>query len=103
MVVAAEIPFGLTFDDVLLEPCHSTILPQATSVHTRLAPSLNLAIPLISAAMDTVTESGLAIAMAQLGGLGIVHRSLKSTATSNVSLKYQEKYLILLPEFLDDH
>lgn len=67
---------ALTFDDVLLMPDYSEVLPKAISLHTRLAEKLQLNIPLLSAAMDTVTESRLAIAMAQQGGLGIIHKNL---------------------------
>ena len=67
---------ALTFDDVLLVPAKSEVLPNEAQLHTRLTRNIDLNIPLISAAMDTVTESGLAIAMAQEGGLGIVHKNL---------------------------
>jgi len=68
---------ALTFDDVLLVPAHSDILPKDTSLKTRLSRNITLNIPLLSAAMDTVTEARLAIAMAQEGGIGIVHKNLK--------------------------
>ncbi|MEM8855134.1 MAG: IMP dehydrogenase [Pseudomonadota bacterium] len=67
---------ALTFDDVLLTPGHSTVLPGETHVATRLTRDLALNIPIISAAMDTVTEAPLAIAMAQAGGLGVIHRNM---------------------------
>ncbi len=67
---------ALTFDDVLLVPAHSDILPKDTSLKTRLSRNITLNIPLLSAAMDTVTEARLAIAMAQEGGIGIVHKNL---------------------------
>jgi IMP dehydrogenase len=67
---------ALTFDDVLLVPAYSNILPKDTSLHTRLTRNIALNIPLLSAAMDTVTESRLAIAMAQEGGIGIIHKNL---------------------------
>lgn len=67
---------ALTFDDVLLVPAKSEVLPNDAQLHTRLTRNINLNIPLISAAMDTVTESRLAIAIAQEGGLGIVHKNL---------------------------
>ncbi len=78
-LVAFERKFGkegLTFDDVLLLPAESHVLPNDVSTVTRLTPSISLNIPLISAAMDTVTEGRLAIALARAGGLGIVHRNL---------------------------
>ena len=67
---------ALTFDDVLLVPAHSAILPRDTSLTTRLTRKIRLNIPLVSAAMDTVTEARLAIAIAQEGGIGIVHKNL---------------------------
>ena len=78
-LVAFERKFGmegLTFDDVLLVPAESHVLPNDVSTVTRLTPAISLNIPLISAAMDTVTEARLAIALAREGGLGIVHRNL---------------------------
>jgi len=71
------IAIALTFDDVLLVPQHSTVLPTQVDVSTRLTRNIRLNVPVVSAAMDTVTESGLAIAMAQLGGLGIIHKNLQ--------------------------
>ena len=71
---------ALTFDDVLLVPAHSAILPRDVSLKTRLTRKLSLNLPLVSAAMDTVTESRLAIALAQEGGIGIVHKNLKPKA-----------------------
>lgn len=71
-----EIRDALTFDDVLLEPGASEVLPADADTTTRLTRSLSLNIPLISAAMDTVTEARLAIAMAQAGGLGVIHRNM---------------------------
>ena len=71
-----DIRQALTFDDVLLVPAASAVLPTDTDTRTRLTRQIALGIPLISAAMDTVTESALAIAMAQVGGLGIIHRNL---------------------------
>src|SRR6478736_7436579 len=67
---------ALTFDDVLLVPAYSDILPKDTSLKTRLTRNISLSIPLVSAAMDTVTEARLDIAMAQEGGIGIVHKNL---------------------------
>jgi IMP dehydrogenase len=71
---------GLTFDDVLLQPAHSEVLPNDVSTATRLTRSLSLEIPLVSAAMDTVTEARLAIALAREGGIGILHRNLSIEA-----------------------
>ncbi|WP_337266182.1 IMP dehydrogenase [Oryzifoliimicrobium ureilyticus] len=67
---------ALTFDDVLLQPGHSEVMPGQTNVTTRIAAGFELNIPILSSAMDTVTESRLAIAMAQAGGLGVIHRNL---------------------------
>src|SRR6187402_2595025 len=78
-LVAFERKFGkegLTFDDVLLLPAESSVLPNDVTTVTRLTPAIELNIPLISAAMDTVTEARLAIALARAGGIGIVHRNL---------------------------
>src|SRR6267142_3673573 len=71
---------ALTFDDVLLLPAHSRILPREVSLKTRLTRKLELNIPLVSAAMDSVTESRLAIALAQEGGIGILHKNLPPKA-----------------------
>ncbi|EXI67586.1 MAG: Inosine-5'-monophosphate dehydrogenase [Candidatus Accumulibacter adjunctus] len=71
---------ALTFDDVLLLPAHSTIMPRDVTLKTRLTRNISLNLPLVSAAMDTVTESRLAIALAQEGGIGIVHKNLKPKA-----------------------
>jgi IMP dehydrogenase len=67
---------ALTFDDVLLVPGHSTTLPKDVSLQTQLTENISLNVPLISAAMDTVTESNLAIAMAEQGGLGVIHKNM---------------------------
>jgi IMP dehydrogenase len=67
---------ALTFDDVLLQPGHSDVMPGQTDISTRIAQDIDLSLPIMSAAMDTVTESRLAIAMAQSGGIGVIHRNL---------------------------
>ncbi|TCD13312.1 IMP dehydrogenase [Oricola cellulosilytica] len=71
---------ALTFDDVLLQPAHSEIMPGEADIRTVIAKDIELSLPIISSAMDTVTESRLAIAMAQAGGLGIIHRNLTPQA-----------------------
>src|SRR6202163_3711706 len=75
-MIQEQLPEGLTFDDVLLQPARSEVVPADVDVRTCLTRKISLNIPLVSAAMDTVTESRLAIAMARQGGLGFVHRSM---------------------------
>jgi IMP dehydrogenase len=71
-----DIPLGLTFDDVLLRPAESNVLPSMADTSTHLTRDIRLSIPVLSSAMDTVTEADMAIAMAQLGGIGVLHRNL---------------------------
>ena len=78
---------ALTFDDVLLVPAHSTVLPRDVSLKTRLTRKIKLNIPLVSAAMDTVTEARLAIAIAQEGGIGVIHKNLAPSAQAAEVLK----------------
>ncbi|MBM3623547.1 MAG: IMP dehydrogenase [Alphaproteobacteria bacterium] len=78
-----DIQEALTFDDVLLKPAASAVLPHQTQTKTRLTRTVELGIPLISAAMDTVTEANMAIAMAQVGGLGVVHKNLDIAAQAD--------------------
>src|SRR5437868_10516841 len=75
-MIQAQLPEGLTFDDVLLEPSRSEVVPAEVDTRTCLTRQIGLNIPIVSAAMDTVTESHLAIALAQQGGIGIVHRNM---------------------------
>jgi IMP dehydrogenase len=90
---------ALTFDDVLLVPQHSTVLPTQVDVSTRLTRHIRLNVPFVSAAMDTVTESELAVAMAQLGGLGIIHKnlSIEEQAAEVDRVKRSESGMIVNP------
>jgi IMP dehydrogenase len=90
---------ALTFDDVLLVPRHSDVLPTAVDISTNLTQNIRLNVPLVSAAMDTVTESRLAIAMAQHGGLGIVHKNLtiEEQASEVDRIKRSESGMIVNP------
>ena len=96
---AAQIVTALTFDDVLLLPQHSRILPSRVDVSTRLTRKITLNIPVVSAAMDTVTESHMAIAMAQLGGIGIIHKNLEvaGQASEVDRVKRSESGMIVNP------
>src|SRR2546427_740273 len=67
---------GRTFDDVVLEPAYSEVIPREVNVRTQLTPGIRLNIPIVSSPMDTVTESELAIALAQEGGMGIIHKNM---------------------------
>ena len=78
---------ALTFDDVLLVPSHSTVLPRDVSLKTQLTRNISLNLPIVSAAMDTVTEARLAIALAQEGGIGIVHKNMQPEAQAAEVLK----------------
>src|SRR5436309_14822027 len=75
-MITEKISEGLTFDDVLLIPAHSDVLPSETDSSTQFTRNIRLQIPLCSAAMDTVTEAALAIALAQQGGIGVIHRNM---------------------------
>ncbi|MDP7152815.1 MAG: IMP dehydrogenase, partial [Gammaproteobacteria bacterium] len=70
---------ALTFDDVLLKPAYSNVLPKEVDLKTRVSREITLNTPLLSAAMDTVTEARLAITMAQEGGMGIIHKNMSAT------------------------
>ena len=74
--VMPEIPEGLTFDDVLLVPAHSEVLPRGVDVSTKFTREISLRTPIVSSAMDTVTEADLAIAMARAGGIGVIHKNM---------------------------
>jgi IMP dehydrogenase len=94
-----DVATALTFDDVLLVPQHSTVLPTQVDVSTRLTRNIRLNVPLVSAAMDTVTESALAIAMAQQGGLGVIHKnlSIEDQASEVDRVKRSESGMIVNP------
>src|SRR5918999_3955342 len=97
---------ALTFDDVLLVPQHSTVLPTQVDVTTRFTRNIKLNVPLASAAMDTVTESDLAIAMAQQGGIGVIHKNLsvEEQALEVDRVKRSESGMIVNPITLSpDH
>src|SRR5208283_756518 len=93
------VPEALTFDDVLLLPAHSEVVPASANTQTQLSRNIRLNIPIISAAMDTVTESHMAIAMAQQGGLGIIHRNLTIDQQANEvdKVKRSESGMIVDP------
>ena len=90
---------GLTFDDVLLVPRHSTVHPRDVSVTSRFTRAISLNIPLVSAAMDTVTESEMAIAMARAGGIGVIHKNmpLDRQAAEVDRVKRSESGMIMNP------
>src|SRR5687767_7494184 len=90
---------GLTFDDVLLVPRHSAVHPREVSTVTRLTRTISLNIPLISAAMDTVTEADMAIAMARAGGIGVLHKNMtvERQAAEVDRVKRSESGMILNP------
>jgi IMP dehydrogenase len=90
---------ALTYDDVLLVPAHSTVLPNTADLRTKLTSTVSLNIPMISAAMDTVTESGLAIALAQEGGIGFIHKnmSIERQAQEVARVKRFENGMVIKP------
>ena len=94
-----DIPLGLTFDDVLLRPAESDILPSMANTATRLTRDIQLSIPVLSSAMDTVTEADMAIAMAQLGGIGVLHRNFEvdEQAAAVRAVKRYESGMVVNP------
>src|ERR1700678_3545604 len=98
-MIQTPVPEALTFDDVLLVPAYSDVVPAQVSTQTKLTRSITLNTPLVSAAMDTVTESRLAIAMAQQGGLGVIHRNLPTEQQAGGVDKFNrpERGIIVAP------
>src|SRR5437879_760358 len=96
---APDIPLGLTFDDVLLQPLESSVLPSQADTRTFLTREIPLNIPVLSSAMDTVTEADMAIALAQLGGIGVLHRNLsvEEQATAVRQVKRFESGMVVNP------
>src|SRR5215510_11267013 len=97
--VAAGLPEALTFDDILLLPRHSKVLPSQVDISSRFTRNKRLNVPILSAAMDTVTENRLAIAMAQHGGIGIIHKnlSIEDQASEVDRVKRSESGMIVNP------
>jgi IMP dehydrogenase len=94
-----DVPLGLTFDDVLLQPLESSVLPSQADTRTQLTREIPLNIPILSSAMDTVTEADMAIALAQLGGIGVLHRnlSLEEQAAAVRAVKRFESGMVVNP------
>jgi IMP dehydrogenase len=94
-----DIPLGLTFDDVLLQPGASDVLPSQADTRTQLTKGISLNIPILSSAMDTVTEADMAIVMAQLGGMGVLHRNLTITEQADAvrAVKRFESGMVVNP------
>ena len=99
-----QISEGLTYDDVLVVPDYSEVLPSSVDISTYFTKNIKLNIPIISAAMDTVTEAGMAIAIAQEGGIGVLHKnmSIENQANEVRKVKRSESGMILDPITLKD-
>ena len=104
-MLTIPIPDALTFDDVLLVPAHSKVLPSEVDIKTRLTRTITLNVPLVSSAMDTVTESRLAVAIAQEGGVGIIHKnlSIEDQASEIDKVKRSESGMIVDPVTMRPH
>jgi len=104
-VLEFPVPEALTFDDVLLVPAHSKLLPSQVDIKTRLTRKITLNVPLVSSAMDTVTESRLAVALAQEGGIGIIHKNLPvaDQASEIDKVKRSESGMIVDPVTMRPH
>src|SRR6185295_14500913 len=102
-MIPETIPEGLTFDDVLLLPARSDVVPAQTDTRTWVTRKIGLNIPVVSAAMDTVTESHLSIALAQQGGIGLIHRnmSIEQQADEVDKVKRSESGMIVDPVTVD--
>ena len=98
MIDPKNVPTYLTFDDVLLLPAHTKVLPANVKLSTRLTRKIKLNCPLISAPMDTVTETNLAIALAQEGGIGIIHRSLPPNRQRKMVDKVKRSVSAMIPD-----
>jgi IMP dehydrogenase len=100
-----DISLGLTFDDVLLKPAESNVLPSQADTRTRVTKEIGLNIPILSSAMDTVTEADMAIVMAQLGGLGVLHRNLsvEEQAAAVRAVKRYESGMVVNPITMRPH
>jgi IMP dehydrogenase len=98
MIDPEKVPTYLTFDDVLLLPAYSKVLPANVDVSTRLTQKIKLNCPLISAPMDTVTETSLAIALAQEGGIGVIHRSLSPERQRKMVDKVKRSVSVMIPD-----
>lgn len=96
--MTADIPLGLTFDDVLLKPAASSIVPSQADTRSQLTRDISLNIPILSSAMDTVTEAS-SVVMAQLGGLGVLHRNMdvEEQAAAVRAVKRYESGMIVNP------
>ena len=98
MIDPQKVPTYLTFDDVLLLPAYSKVLPTDVDITTRLTRKIKLKCPLIGAPMDTVTETNLAIALAQEGGIGIIHRNLKPERQRKMVDKVKRSVSAMIPD-----
>ena len=98
-MLPSQIRLGLTFDDVLLLPAHSEVMPHQVDLSTQVTRNLRLPIPLLSSAMDTVTGSRMAIAMAQEGGLGVIHKNFtpEQQAAEVAKVKKHESGIVIDP------
>ena len=88
---------SLTFDDVLLIPKYSDVLPSETDISLNLSKKITLKVPFLSSAMDTVTESKMAVAIAQAGGIGVIHRNLNIRKQSQEVIKVKKKNKATIP------